>query len=448
MDYHEMHCPLTVNTTRICGKNSVDTAIEVSKIGFAEMKPNAVILVNNNMVFDGIAASPLVHMPFNAPILFTDGNKLDKETLAEIKKLNSESHMGIHVILVGNISKRVKEHLEDLGLCVHHIAGCNHYETACKVLKERHMFKNILIMSGEDYSEGIVSTYWAAHNGDPILFVKKDKIPSCTLEAIKEHHDANVYIIGSTNTVSKDVEEMLERLDCINNVKRIHGDTPYSIAVNFAMYKDCKTGFGWGRNYKQGHAFTFGTLNHPMEIIAGVVFAHMGKHTPLLLIKKDSVPQIVKKYIEALKPIPPVDMIKPPFMHGFILGNIEHITYCVQVEIEKALSIDHHIMMMEMEEMMKEMKDEHEMEQMDHGDHMLMHHMMEHSMMAMKMEMEAMHKMNGDHEMKNMNHEHHKHDMMGHHHMNHNKHKKCGKNKNNHCMESHMCYHHNEEHHH
>lgn len=442
MEKYEMCCPLTVNTTRVCGENPIDTALEIYKIAFSDMEPNAVILVNKNQVFDGIAATPLVHFPINAPILFTDGNKINKEVLAEIKKLDHESHMGIQVILVGNICKEVKEDLEHMGICTHHIIGCNHYETACEVLKARHMFENILIMSGEDYSEGIASTYWSAHHGDPILFVKKNTIPRCTLEAIKKHGDVNLYIVGSTNTVSKEVENVLEGLDCVNNVKRISGDSPYSIAVNFAAYKNCKTEFGWGRNYKDGHAFTFGTLKHPMEIIAGVVFAHMGKHTPLLLIKKDCIPEIVEKYIKAVKFLPK-EMPKPPFMHGFILGDVEQISYCTQVEINKLLSIDHHIMEVEMKKMIKKMEEEHGMDHKHHEDHGLIHYFMKVMMSKMDMDMEDMEHMNHmchkDHE-EDMHHcmmEEHEnmhHPMTNHHHhKNSNKLKGCHKDMKHHC---------------
>ncbi|WP_291572943.1 cell wall-binding repeat-containing protein [Clostridium sp. UBA4548] len=426
MEKYEMCCPLTVNTTRVCGENSIDTALEIYKIAFSDMEPNVVILVNKNQIFDGIAATPLVHFPINAPILFTDGNKINKEVLTEIKKLDHESHMGIQVILVGNICKEVKEDLDYMGICTHHITGCNHYETACEVLKARHMFENILIMSGEDYSEGIASTYWSAHHGDPILFVKKNTIPRCTLEAIKKHGDVNLYIVGSTNTVSKEVEKALERLDCVNNVKRISGDSPYSIAVNFAAYKDCKTEFGWGRNYKDGHAFTFGTLNHPMEIIAGVVFAHMGKHTPLLLIKKDCIPEIVEKYIKAVK-FSPKETPKPPFMHGFILGDVEQISYCTQVEINKFLSIDHHIMEVEMKKMMMKMKEEHEMDHKHHEDHEIIHHFMKVMMTKMNMGMEGMEQMEHMNHMCHKDHEEDMHHLMTkhHHHKNSNKLKGC-----------------------
>jgi len=333
--------------TRICSNNPVDTAVEVSKIVFTHMKPNAVILVNKNQVFDAIAATPLVHLPINASLLFTDGNRLSQETLSKIGRLSPKGYKGIHVILVGNISRNISLTLNRYGFRTYHITGRNHFETACKIPSVREKFENILIVSGNDYSEGTVAAYWSAHHGDPILYVQKNSIPYCTLQSIKKMHDINVYIIGSTKTISKNVEKALSELENVKHIDRIEGDTPYDIAVSFAKYKDHKTEFGWGRDYKEGHAFTFGALDHPMDVIAGVAFAHMGKHTPLLLTGNNMIPSAVEKYIKSVKPIPPKDMPLPPFMHGFILGDISYITYPAQVMVEKMLSIDHEMMKMD-----------------------------------------------------------------------------------------------------
>ena len=325
----------------------VYTAVEVSKIVFTHMKPNAVILVNKNEVFDGIAATPLVHLPINASLLFTDGNMLSQETLSEICRLSPKGYQGIHVILVGNISRNISLTLNHYGFRTYHITGRNHFETACKIPSIRKKFENILIVSSEDYPEGIMAAYWSAHHGDPILFVQRNSIPYCTLESIKKMHEINAYIVGSTKTISEDVEKTISQLENVKHIDRIDGGTPYDIAVNFAKYKDSKTKFGWGRDYKEGHAFTFGELNHPVDTIAGVSFAHIGKHTPLLLTGNNIVPSVVEKYIKSVKPIPPKDMPRPPFMHGFILGNISYITYPTQVMIDQMLSIDHEMMSMD-----------------------------------------------------------------------------------------------------
>jgi putative cell wall-binding protein len=347
MNYHSESCPLTLNTTRICADNPIDFAAQVSKIVYSNMKPKVVLLVNKNQVFDGIAAASLVHTPIDSSLLFTDGNILNNTTLSEINRLSPKGYNGAQVILIGNISRNISYELSHFGYRTYHVTGRNHYETACKVSNIRKDFKNILIVSGEDYSEGIITPYWSAHHGDPILYVQRNSIPSCTLEAIRKMIDINVYIIGSTKTISKVVEETLSKLPNIKQIDRIDGSTPYDIAVNFAKYKDTKTDFGWGRNYREGHVFTFGTLNHPMEIIAGVLFSHMGKHSPLLLIKKDIVPSTVEQYIKSVKPIPPKDMPRPPFMHGFILGDTCQISYSTQIILEEDLSIDTEMMGME-----------------------------------------------------------------------------------------------------
>jgi hypothetical protein len=366
----------TLNTTRICGSNPVDVSIETSRMGFTYMMPNTVILVNKDQVFDGIAASPLVHFPYNSSLLLTPGNMLYRETIEEIRRLSPKGHMGIQIFLVGDISSNVVAQLNLMGYRTKQIRGRNHYETACQISSYRHDFKNVLIVSGEDFNEGIPATFWSAHHGDPILFVKKDVIPSCTLQTLKKMNKINLYILGSTKTISKAVEETLAQLPSVEYIDRIDGDDPYEIAVNFSKYKNHHGNFGWGRDYREGHAFSFGSLNNAEQIITSVLFAHMGKHTPLLLIKEDHVPRVVEKYIKEVKPEPPKDMPKPPFMHGFILGCINQISYPTQVDIEKLLSIDHEMMMnmgdkMDMGHMMNHHMDmNHMMEEMDVGDKM------------------------------------------------------------------------------
>lgn len=334
-------CASTLNTTRVCANNIIYLAIEASRMTFTHMKPNAIILVNRQEVFDGIAATSLVHFPIDAAILFTDRSMLSRETLAEILRLSPKGYRGVQVFLVGNISDNVASELNYVGLKTEQIRGKNHYDTACIIPRIRKEFKNILIVSGENFSEGIPAAYWSAHHGDPILYVKKDQIPNYTLETIRGMNDINIYILGSINTISKAVEQSLSKLPNVKHIDRINGATPYEIAVNFSKYKSPDGEFGWGRNYRDGHAFTFGALYNPMDIIGGATFAHMGKHTPLLLIKPNSVPSVVVDYLQAIKPKPPKDMPRPPFMHGFILGCLNQISYNTQIDIESLISIEH-----------------------------------------------------------------------------------------------------------
>lgn len=85
--------------------------------------------------------------------------------------------------------------------------------------------------------------------------------------------------------------------------------------------------------------FTFTSAENPFNCAAGSIFAHLGKHSPTLVIKKDELPEVTLKYIESVKPLPKEEPA-PPYMHGWIIGCDNDITYSTQIEIEKALSID------------------------------------------------------------------------------------------------------------
>jgi len=71
--------------------------------------------------------------------------------------------------------------------------------------------------------------------------------------------------------------------------------------------------------------------------MAAANLAHRGKHTPLLLVESHSVPQIVLNYLEFLKPRPYDRHPMPPYIHGFILGTEEVISYATQFELEMAM---------------------------------------------------------------------------------------------------------------
>ena len=82
----------TVNTTRILGDIPLTFNNYVTKIVYpnskVQWKPNAIILVPLTSYHYGLLASPLIHFPINAPIVFTNANGLSKETFNEIVRLS------------------------------------------------------------------------------------------------------------------------------------------------------------------------------------------------------------------------------------------------------------------------------------------------------------------------------------------------------------------------
>ncbi|ABW18616.1 cell wall-binding repeat-containing protein [Alkaliphilus oremlandii] len=328
----------TLNTTRICGCNIYENAIKVSDIVYADKPPDSIILASGEIWQDAFTSTSLVHFPRNAPILFTPTNYLDPATLSQIFKLNPKGVNGIKVFIVGGISYFVQQQLNMLGLGTKRISGMNFYDTAAKTAEYLEYPQNIMVVSGEDYREGLCACAYAAHSGDVILFTQKHQLNWYTRKVIQSTKNPNVFIIGSLNTISKNVEEEIRNLN-VAFVDRISGITPYEVAVNFAKYKSPNGKFGWGRNYRDGHAFTFTSIHIPHNSASSAVFGHLGKHAPILPVDQNKLPDAIMHYIESVKPTPKEEP-RPPFMHGWIIGNDNTISSKVQIEIEQALSID------------------------------------------------------------------------------------------------------------
>lgn len=329
---------ITLNTTRVCGDNIFQNAIEILDIVYADKSPGSIIIANGDLYQDSFIATPLIHFPRNAPILFAHMNSIDQNTVAQIFKLKPKGVNSIQVFIVGGISYAVDQYLMAYGLKTFRISGSNFYETSAKIARYLNFPENIMIVSSEDYREGLPACAWAAHMGDIILFTTRNQVPSYTRSVINATKNAHIFIIGNTNIISAAVEQEIRGLN-VKFVDRISGNTPYEVAVNFAKYKSPIGDFGWNRTEKEGHAFTFTSIISPFDSSSGAIFAHLGKHTPILVVSRDRLPDVTRDYIEQVKPEPKPEP-HPPFMHGWVIGCENVISSRTQLEIERALSID------------------------------------------------------------------------------------------------------------
>ena len=332
----------TLNTLRVKGYNHREIAINSSDIAYAATHPNSIILVSDEKWQDAYAACSLIHHPINAPILFTSKYNLDMQTVNQIYKLSPIGYNGIDIFIIGDISYLVEEQLNNLGFSTYRIGGNDFYQLSANIADYQEYPQDIIIISANDYREGQCTCSFAAHSGTTILFTEQDFLPWHTRKVIQLTYKPNVYIVGSYNTISRSIDEQIGKLH-INSLDRISGESPYEIAVNFAKYRDQDNQFGWGRTYRDGHGFTFVSIYSPFDSAASALFGHLGKHTPILTINPDYLPEVTYAYLESVKPIPPEEPT-PPFMHGLIIGCNNIISYEVQLEIENTLSIDEHHM--------------------------------------------------------------------------------------------------------
>ena len=282
---------------RIEGGDRVDTSIDASE----DLFPNgtdAVVLANCERYTDVLTANPFA-IQIKAAALFTYKDKLPEKTLKEIERLGAKK-----IYISGGydaVSKKVVDELINKGYDVFRFDGVNRYDTARKIaIKIRENGnKNVAeLASGENYPDALSMTSMAVKDNAPILLTKKDSIPSYTKQALAEWDIETIKIAGLDEAISNNVEKQIKNGFAIeeNNkkdsnvydgakvVSRFGGKDRYETSTVIAKesYPNSELGV-----YATGEKF-------PDALIAGNYAGR--KKAPVLLVKKDTLPESVKKY--------------------------------------------------------------------------------------------------------------------------------------------------------
>ncbi|WP_438432624.1 cell wall-binding repeat-containing protein [Gorillibacterium sp. sgz500922] len=338
----------TKNTTRIQSSDPVQAAVWVSQTLWPALskasRPASVVLTDSADWRIAAASADLIHHPSNGPVLYLGKNEVPAATLAELKRLNplgAEGNRGVQAVIVGDVGDQVKEELKQAGFKTDQIPGSDPAEVARAVDRyyantAGELPQSVIVASSEQAEYTLPAVNWIAHMPEPLLYVGKDDIPAATAEALKERGGrAHIYLLGPESVVSAKVADALKEY---GTVVRIAGNDPYQNAVAFASYKDAATGFGWGIS-APGHNLSFVAEGQPELAIAAAPFSHLGKHAPLLLTDKGSMPDAVMKYVMSLEPKFKDSPAEGPYNHAWITGDAASITPEAQDEIDQMLEI-------------------------------------------------------------------------------------------------------------
>jgi hypothetical protein len=345
--------PDTVNITRLPFDTADAMSVAVSQLLWPVTNtaegPKVVILAAAEEFAYSFAAASLVHDPIMGDLLISPADSLPDIVRDEIRRLDPSGSEGVPpVVLVGPFTPRVVAAVKDLGYETLQISGRNPYATAASVARFRLEVPpispdgpvSLFLVSGENPADALGVPYYAAHAGVPVLFTRRRRLPEATARLLEEMNDKYLYIVGSRHTISDTVIDEVKQI-MRRPVRRISGDNPFIVAVNFARYYDPKTQLGWNRNQPgRGDAFTFTNVESWDLAAAGANLAHAGKHTPLLAVEDRDVPPVVHDYLEFLRP-PQQEPPMPPFMHGYVLGSDAVIDRCVQAELDLVMRPKH-----------------------------------------------------------------------------------------------------------
>nr|WP_295975237.1 cell wall-binding repeat-containing protein [uncultured Bacillus sp.] len=306
-------------------------------------RPNALVIAPIQAFQFAFTASSLVHHPNNAPVILVP-EKLTEDLSKEIIRLSpAGKSVEAQAFLIGPVSEIVEHQLKAKGLTTLRIGNTQPYETSIAVSEYRLSYppkseqgrKNVLLLSGKFFSEGMAAVGYAMHEGLPVLLSMRMQIPIEVRQFLIGHPTLNVYIVGSEAVISREVETQIRAM-MRGTVVRISGLSPYETSVNFSRFFDPTTGVGWNRSQPgRGDAFSTVPANDwQLGVISGL-FSHLGKHAPLLFVDRNKIPQVVRSYLQALNPERRTSL--PSYMHAYVFGNFDSIAYETQVQIEEQI---------------------------------------------------------------------------------------------------------------
>lgn len=346
-------------TARYAGNDVYETAATLAQVTFPATseisRPNAVILADPTLEAGLMTVEQLIHMPIDAPILYTDTDRLPPVTKAMIEVLRPVGisyDSNVQVLVVGLISDEVVNEVKAMGLKTRRISAESNdpVDLAFDIDAYRaSMMGNhpdvVFIASLDEPALALPATAFLAHAMSNIAFVGRDSIPEKTGEMLKNRYGpAYMYIMGSESAVS---EEVAQELSQYGHVQRLSAEDPYQMSSYFAGYADLGNNFGywiwriprmvgWGVA-EPGHNFTIANPDRWAETIAASILSHRGKHGPMLLVQQDSIPDSVRGYLDYTvrpRPTAPRDQL---FNHGSIVGNSGAISTRLQAEIDNLL---------------------------------------------------------------------------------------------------------------
>ncbi|MDY6232899.1 cell wall-binding repeat-containing protein [Peptostreptococcus porci] len=223
----------------LAGADRFKTAIEISKESFADNgkagEANAVVLVGQYSTVDGLAAAPFAKK-VNAPILLSQFDKIDADTIAEIKRLIGKN-AAEKVYIVGGektISKAVEKQLiDELNIRSERIEGKDRFETSRKLSDQllsridTRKLEKIFTVGAEAEPDAMSASAVAARDEAPIVVVPKTQLDTDSKVYLNKIADGakTIYLVGGVNSASEQVRKDLVALTKVgeSRVKRVAG---------------------------------------------------------------------------------------------------------------------------------------------------------------------------------------------------------------------------------
>jgi len=275
--------PVTIN--RLAGIRAEDTAIEISKEGWADNSSPDILLARVDSFQDALAAAPLAKK-LKAPLLLTAPGQLDSAVLQEVKRLG-----GRNVYIIGGegaIKKAVADSLIGANLTVDRtLFGVTAADTAVAIARRIGPTTQVILASSTSFPDALSASAPAAAMGIPILLTEQATLPESTKQLLKDFKVTKTIIVGGDYVISKAFDE--GGVLASYGPQRLAGNTEYDTMLQIVKYfnQDTKSiVIATGENFPDG--------------LAGGSFAALSG-SPMILIPNGDVNPDTQAYLKSLR---------------------------------------------------------------------------------------------------------------------------------------------------
>jgi hypothetical protein len=366
----------TKTTTRIYGSDPYEEAVSVAQHVWTAALPEnvpanaannadrtrAVTLVTTDDPLTAITATPLIHFPDAAPILYVTKTGIPDVTLNELKRLGPVGiarFNNIHAFLVGAAANPgVKNQLKAIGMKYDEVTAGDIPTLADTVDKLYSSIsnpdfdvatmpgmENVVIgsMDEKDWQYVLPATHWVAHMPTGLFWTHRDSLPTQTIDALKRRGGkARIYLFGGPGQISAKVAKQLSQYGEVVRVTNDDPvafnapppDSPAATAIAFSKMWDPAGMFGW-KITGPGHGFTLVNINDWQGAIASAPLSHLGFHAPLLLTDDTkALPADLASYFSMVSPSFLNTPADGPYNMTYVLGSWDQVSWDQQVRVD------------------------------------------------------------------------------------------------------------------
>ncbi|MBJ7471800.1 MAG: cell wall-binding repeat-containing protein [Solirubrobacteraceae bacterium] len=308
-----------------------------------DLRPDAVALAGADDWRAILLAAPFAAKPLGFPVLLADGRNLPPVTTSAMRQLQPAGSRRMNSAQVLRIGTAARPE----GMRARYVTATT--PAGLAKAADRQLTKlrgrassRILVVNSEDPASAAPAAAWAARSGDPILFTGAGTLPADTKEAIAEHDNPRIYVLGSSDVVSSFVIRSLKDIPgtSVYRIQPPNNDGgPADLAIEFARYSDRE--FGW--NYRDpGHSFVFAPTKDPTSAMAAAALSSGGTYPALLYVDEpDHVSPALRSYLLDIQPgfDDQVSVTQTFQNRGWIVGPTTAIEVSTQARIDNLMEI-------------------------------------------------------------------------------------------------------------